>query len=135
MLTCPQKPFSSCEMSGPIRVAHHPQCRLKVRCALTRPAIHHRHRHLSQDTLGIMTPAWLLSQTSNAGCRQQSYTSAWLHLCHVHYVCLYALPWCMQIYPITMASWIFGREPPSSVNALAVLHKSGVDITSVVNLK
>ena len=46
-----------------------------------------------------------------------------------------AVSWRMQIYPITMASWIFGRKPPSSVNALAVLHKSGVDVTSVVNLK
>eukprot|EP00891_Asterochloris_glomerata_P007273 jgi/Astpho2/7273/fgenesh1_pg.00113_%23_79_t len=39
------------------------------------------------------------------------------------------------IYPITMASWIFGRKQPSAVKAQAVLHKSGVDVTSVVNLK
>ena len=54
------------------------------------------------------------------------------HFCMLHVV---SMPWCMQIYPITMASWIFGRKRPSSVNALAVLDRSGVDVTSVVNLK
>lgn len=72
-----------------------------------------------------MSSAWLLSQPSNAGSRQQ---------CTL-YCCVHALPWCMQIYPITMASWIFGRKQPSAVNAQAVLHKSGVDVTNVVNLK
>ena len=82
-----------------------------------------------------MTPDGLLRMPLIAWSHQQNVVSAWLHYSCMLHLCLHAPPWCMQIYPITMASWVFGRKPPSAVNALAVLHKSGVDVTSVVNLK
>ena len=98
-----------------------------------------RHKQLSQGTVGVMTPVWLLSKPSIAWF-QLAELSFYFYICTISArftlrARTLSMPWCMQIYPITMASWIFGRKPPSSVNALAVLHKSGVDVTSLVNLK
>jgi predicted dehydrogenase len=39
------------------------------------------------------------------------------------------------VYPISMASWVYGMQPPSTVQAVGALHKTGVDTLGSVNLK
>lgn len=39
------------------------------------------------------------------------------------------------IYPLSIASWVFGRQTPKVVSAMGMVHPRGVDNLGMVNLK
>ena len=39
------------------------------------------------------------------------------------------------IYPLSIASWVFGRQPPKVVSAMGMVHPRGVDNLGMINLK
>lgn len=39
------------------------------------------------------------------------------------------------IYPLSIASWVFGRQTPNVVSAMGMVHPRGVDSLGMVNLK
>lgn len=39
------------------------------------------------------------------------------------------------IYPLSIASWVFGRQTPTVVSAMGMVHPRGVDNLGMVNLK
>ena len=39
------------------------------------------------------------------------------------------------IYPLSIASWVFGRKKPTAVNAMGMVHPRGVDNLGMINLK
>lgn len=39
------------------------------------------------------------------------------------------------IYPLSIASWVFGRKKPTVVNAMGMVHPRGVDNLGMINLK
>ena len=39
------------------------------------------------------------------------------------------------IYPLSIASWVFGRQTPKAVSAMGMIHPRGVDSLGLVNLK
>lgn len=39
------------------------------------------------------------------------------------------------IYPLSIASWVFGRQTPRVVSAMGMVHPRGVDSLGMVNLK
>ena len=39
------------------------------------------------------------------------------------------------IYPLSIASWVFGRQTPKVVSAMGSVHPRGVDNLGMVNLK
>lgn len=39
------------------------------------------------------------------------------------------------IYPISIASWVFGGKAPQTVSAMGTIHPRGVDSMGLINLK
>ena len=39
------------------------------------------------------------------------------------------------IYPLSIASWVFGCQTPRAVSAMGTVHSTGVDSMGLVNLK
>ena len=39
------------------------------------------------------------------------------------------------IYPLSIASWVFGCQTPKVVSAMGTVHQTGVDSMGLVNLK
>ena len=39
------------------------------------------------------------------------------------------------IYPLSIASWVFGKQTPKVVSAMGMVHPRGVDSLGIVNLK
>lgn len=39
------------------------------------------------------------------------------------------------IYPLSIASWVFGCQTPKAVSAMGTVHSTGIDSMGLVNLK
>ena len=39
------------------------------------------------------------------------------------------------LYMLTLASWVYGCRKPDEVKATSVMHKNGIDVSGLINLK